>query len=193
MERAGIMLDFCKALADESRVKIAGLLSASERSVQDLAAVLGLKEPTVSHHLSILKKVGLVRMRVQGNTHWYRLNQDVLRRISREVFNRESLARLAGSVTAEASERKVLANFVVGDRLTDIPVARRKRWAVLKWLAGFFDQGVQYSEAQVNQILKAHHHDCATLRREMIGYRMLAREKGIYTRQGADRWRGPET
>ena len=46
-----IMLQFCKAMADESRLKIIGLLSTAEHSVQQLASILELKEPTVSHHL----------------------------------------------------------------------------------------------------------------------------------------------
>jgi DNA-binding transcriptional ArsR family regulator len=53
--RPEIMLQFCKAMADESRLKIVGLLSAAEHSVQQLAAALDLKEPTVSHHLAVFE------------------------------------------------------------------------------------------------------------------------------------------
>ena len=48
-----------------------------------------------------------------------------------------------------------------------------------------FDLGVTYAEANVNEIIKRHHPDCATLRRELIGYQMLQRENGLY-------WRKPE-
>jgi DNA-binding transcriptional ArsR family regulator len=48
-----MMLRFCKAMADESRLKMVGLLSTAEHSVQQLASRLELKEPTVSHHLAI--------------------------------------------------------------------------------------------------------------------------------------------
>ena len=54
------LLGFFKAMADESRLRIIGLLAHRERSVQELAAALDLKEPTVSHHLAILKAQGLV-------------------------------------------------------------------------------------------------------------------------------------
>lgn len=51
------LLRFFKALANESRLKMVGLLAGRECSVEELAAFLQLKEPTVSHHLSILKEL----------------------------------------------------------------------------------------------------------------------------------------
>src|SRR5208337_787018 len=184
-----IMLQFCKAMADESRLKIVGLLSAAEHSVQQLASMLELKEPTFSHHLAVLKQLNLVRLRADGNFRWYRLNDEVLGQISRAVFSRDSIARLAVSAEARGSERKVLDNFVDGERLLEIPVSYKKRLVILKWLADFFEPGISYAESQVNAILKLHHHDCATLRREMIGCGMLARDKGIYRRRPESEWR----
>jgi DNA-binding transcriptional ArsR family regulator len=184
-----IMLQFCKAMADESRLKIIGLLSAAERSVQELASRLNLKEPTVSHHLAVLKQLDLVKLRADGNFHWYRLNEEMLRRISRAVFSRDNIAKLAVSAEAGGAERKVLDNFIDGERLLEIPVSRKKRLVILKWLADFFAPDISYAEAQVNAILKLHHHDCATLRREMVGYGMLTRDKGIYRRSPQSEWR----
>ncbi len=184
-----IMLQFCKAMADESRLKIIGLLCATERSVRELASMLNLKEPTVSHHLAVLKQLDLVKLRADGVFHWYRLNEEVLGKISRAVFSRDNIAKLAVSAEASGSERKVLDNFLDGERLREIPVSRKKRLVILKWLAGFFEPGISYAESRVNTILKLHHHDCATLRREMIGYGMLTREKGIYRRSPQSEWR----
>ncbi len=182
-----IMLQFCKAMADESRLKIVGLLSTAEHSVQQLASILELKEPTVSHHLAVLKQLDLVRLRADGNFRWYRLNEEVLGKISRAVFSRDSIASLAVSAEARSSDRKVLDNFVDGDRLIEIPVSYKKRLVILKWLIGFFEPGISYAESQVNAILKLHHHDCATLRREMIGCGMLARDKGYLPSQAGIR------
>src|SRR5271169_6572093 len=95
-----IMLRFCKAMADESRLKIVGLLSTAEHSVQQLASILELKEPTVSHHLAVLKQLDLVKLRADGNFRWYRLNDQVLGQISRAVFSRDNIARLAESAGA---------------------------------------------------------------------------------------------
>ena len=189
MEQPQIMLQFCKAMADESRLKIIGLLSTAEHGVQQLASMLELKEPTVSHHLGMLKQLDLVRLRADGNFRWYRLNEEVLGQISRTGFSRDSIARLAISAGARDSERKILDNFVDGERLLEIPVSYKKRLVILKWLVGFFEADISYTESQVNAVLKLHHHDCATLRREMVGCGMLARDKGIYRRTPESVWR----
>ena len=184
-----IMLQFCKAMADESRLKMVGLLSTAEHSVQQLASTLELKEPTVSHHLAVLRQLDLVKMRADGNFRWYRLNEEVLGRISRAVFSRESIANLAISVESGGFERKTLDTFLDGDRLIEIPVSYKKRLVILKWLAGFFEPDTSYPESEVNAVLKLHHNDCATLRREMIGCGILARDKGIYRRRPESEWR----
>ena len=62
--------------------------------------MLELKEPTVSHHLAILKQLDLLTLRADGNFRWYRLNDEVLGRISRAVFSRDSIAKLAASTGA---------------------------------------------------------------------------------------------
>jgi hypothetical protein len=137
----------------------------------------------------VLRPLDLVRMRADGNFRWYRLNQEVLARISRAVFSRQSIARLATSAETGESERKVLDNFVDGDRLIDIPVSYKKRLVILRWLAAFFETGISYTESRVNAVLKLHHNDCATLRREMIGCGILARDKGIYRLRPQSEWR----
>src|ERR1700691_2483736 len=139
-----IMLQFCKAMADESRLKIVGLLSTAEHSVQQLASILELKEPTVSHHLSVLKQLDLVRLRADGNFRWYRLNEEVLGKISRAVFSRDSIARLAVSAEARGSERKILDNFIDGARLLEIPVRSTRRIVLGRQLINLDDRGISY-------------------------------------------------
>ena len=192
MDPATALLRFFKSLADESRLKIIGLLASTEHNVQDLAKLLKLKEPTVSHHLAILREAGLVQMRTDGNTHWYRLDFEALHAVSRSVLTREKLASIASDLDADDWERKVLGNFMDGERIKDIPTTRKKRWAILKWLVARFDPEIDYSENRLNEIIKRHHWDTATLRREMIGYRMLARSKGIYRRLPESEWRTEE-
>lgn len=182
------LLRFFKALANESRLKMVGILAGRECSVEELAAFLQLKEPTVSHHLSILKELNLVQLRPEGNTHWYRLDSSALHSINRSVFSTDQIASLVKDVESDAWERQVLSNFLSGLRLKEIPASRKKRWVILKWLVGHFDLGVTYPEANVNEILKRHHPDCATLRRELIGYQMLQRENGLYWRQPEADW-----
>ena len=182
------LLKHFKALGNESRLKLIGLVAGRERNVQELAALLALKEPTVSHHLAILRDAGLLALRVEGNTHWYRLDLDALNRINRSVFSSD-LARVPYEVDGEVWEREVLRNFLAGERLSKIPDARKKRWAILKWLARRFTVDSRYTEAEVNAVLKRHHPDAATLRRELVGYGMLERNKGIYRRAPESTWK----
>jgi hypothetical protein len=185
---AELTLQFFKALADESRLRIIALLTEREHSVQEIAQRMKLREPTISHHLSILKELDLVASRADGTTRWYRLNDDVLRKFKSAVFKPDNIARLATPRAPIDWETKVLSNYLEGERLTKIPDTRRKRWVVLKWLAAKFEPGVDYNEAQVNAIIKRHHEDSAFLRREMIGDKMLARSNGIYRLLPASEW-----
>jgi DNA-binding transcriptional ArsR family regulator len=61
------LLRFFKALAHESRLRLLGFLAQRARTVQELASLLGLTEPTTSHHLGLLREAGLVSLRVEGN------------------------------------------------------------------------------------------------------------------------------
>jgi hypothetical protein len=181
------LLQFFKALGNDSRLKLVGLLAQGERSVQELATLLGLREPTVSHHLALLREVGIVRLRADGNTRWYALQTEVLSGISRSLLSRDAVAALAQDVPADAWEMRIIENFLDRDqRLKDIPASRKKRWVVLKWLAGRFEPGRRYREAEINEAIQRHHWDSATLRRELVGYRMMARKAGVY-------WRLPES
>ncbi|MEH1858276.1 MAG: metalloregulator ArsR/SmtB family transcription factor [Nostoc sp.] len=183
-EQFNILLRFFKALADDSRLKIVGILANQECSVEELAVLLQLKEPTVSHHLAKLKELNLVTMRPEGNSRLYQLDSEALQSISKEIFTPEKIASLMEDVDTEAWESKVLKNYIEDDtqRLKEIPASRKKRLVILKWLANQFEVGINYPERLVNDILKRYHPDCATLRRELIGYQLMQRENGVYWR-----------
>ena len=68
-------VEFAKALADETRQKIMTLCCCQELSVNDIVASLDVAQPTVSHHLKILRGAGLVHVRKDGKQVLYILNQ----------------------------------------------------------------------------------------------------------------------
>jgi DNA-binding transcriptional ArsR family regulator len=65
--------DFLKALAAPGRLRVLCLLSTGEHSVTALAEAMGAPQPTVSRHLTLLKKDGIVASRSSGTTRFYRL------------------------------------------------------------------------------------------------------------------------
>src|SRR5690348_17271111 len=150
------LLHFFKTLADETRLKLVGILANREYSVEVLAALLQLKAPTVSHHLARLKELDLVGMRSEGNSHIYWQNAEALRNASKGLLSSEKMASLVDDVEGDAWERKVLKDFFEGTRLKEIPASRKKRSIILRWLATQFEPGVRYKESEVNEIIERH-------------------------------------
>ncbi len=72
-------LIFAKAMADETRQKIMLLLCCNWLCVSDVVDRLGdVSQPTVSHHLSILREAELVHTRREGKQIFYSLDQDAV-------------------------------------------------------------------------------------------------------------------
>ncbi len=186
-----VLLAFFKAMANESRLRIVGLLAERERSVQELAQLLDLKEPTVSHHLAVLKDLGVVTSRPEGVVRWHALKPEAITDIAKSMFEQQDLGALAAPVPAK--DERAIAPFLKPDgSLTRLPASRRKRWLLYRRFMEDFAAGRAYREGEVNEILQRRHWDCATMRREMIGWRMLAREGGVYGRLPETDWQSPD-
>ncbi|MEQ1754178.1 MAG: metalloregulator ArsR/SmtB family transcription factor [Micropepsaceae bacterium] len=184
-----MLLNFFKALAHESRLRLLGFVAEREHNVQELAARMALKEPTVSHHLGLLKEVGLVSMRQDGTTHWYMLEPKTLSRLAKSLLAPSQLAALKGIDDQPTNDEKIVRNYLTPDgRLKDFPASRKKRRVILVWLARQFDEGREYSETDVNTLIERRHHDRETFRRELVGYKMLARKGGVYRRLPEENW-----
>jgi ArsR family transcriptional regulator len=85
LEREALALRF-KALADPARVAIVNRLAAADEvCVCDLNAALDLAQPTVSHHLRVLREAGLVESTRRGTWAFYRLVPEAIAQL-REVL-----------------------------------------------------------------------------------------------------------
>lgn len=78
--------ELLRALGNRHRLLLLCQLTEGERSVGDLAAFLHLRDSTVSQHLSLLRRDGLVRTRRDGQTIWYSLASPAARRILETLF-----------------------------------------------------------------------------------------------------------
>lgn len=71
-------VEFAKALSDDTRQKIMMLCCCKELSVNDIVEASDVAQPTVSHHLKILRNAGLVSAKRRGKQVLYTLNQERL-------------------------------------------------------------------------------------------------------------------
>ena len=174
-----------KSLADANRLKIVGLLARQPYPVEQLAAILNLRPSTVSHHLKLLSEAGLVSARSESYYNIYRLEQGVLEDVAHRLLSHQAFP--APDAAGVAYQDKVVKDYTLSDgSLKTIPAQRRKLRMILEYIAQTFTPGVRYSEKQVNQILSRYHPDTATLRRELIGARLMSRAAGEYWLNEAD-------
>lgn len=174
------LVTFFKALADANRLRIVGLLAQQERGVEELAAALDLRASTVSHHLAKLAEAGLVSARTEGHFHLYSLDVAALEANAKRLLARDELRTLAGDSTdADAWDRKVLATFLDEEgRVRQFPMQRKKFEVILRHVARSLEPRTNYSERELNALLKRFSDDTATLRRGMVDHGILARETG---------------
>jgi ArsR family transcriptional regulator, arsenate/arsenite/antimonite-responsive transcriptional repressor len=88
--------DFIKAMADETRQRILTLLQEGEMSVNDLAEHIKLTQPTISHHLAVLRNSNLVLYRREGRQTFYRANPACGIECCKEIRQRFKLDQLGG-------------------------------------------------------------------------------------------------
>ena len=68
--------DFCKALSDETRQAILKMLQERRMSVGEIVGAFEMSQPTISHHLNVLKNLRLVESRKAGKQVFYSIRQD---------------------------------------------------------------------------------------------------------------------
>jgi hypothetical protein len=163
-----------KALADPARLRILGLLAERPHAGHELANQLALTPPTFSHHMRRLVAARLVDVTPDAQSRIYSLRTDTIRELSSSPRSDQN----AKPVTEENDG--VLRAFFDGPRLRQIPASRKKRVVVLRRLLERFAPGRAYPESEVNDLLREAHDDVATLRRELVDYGFMIRDRGIY-------------
>lgn len=79
-----LLAETFQALGDTSRIQIVWALSQGELCVGDLAQLLAMSQPAVSHHLRTLRNLRLVKVRKDGRTSFYSLDDDHIERLLQE-------------------------------------------------------------------------------------------------------------
>jgi len=99
--------DFVKAIADETRQRILVLLQEREMSVSELNEHFAVTQPTLSHHLAILRRAKLVSLRHEGRQTFYRVNSACGMEGCREILARFNIlvVQQRGDLHSDREER----------------------------------------------------------------------------------------
>lgn len=158
-----------KRISDPTRARILSLIlesSDGRASVTRLADALGLRQPTVSHHVKVLHDDGLVRREPEGRQVWYSIEPDQIDRVSELVgepapvgtadvldrISRDLSARFAGTFAPETVDRYVRESHHLladGARITRQLSSLTSRFAADRLDALAREQGVSTETPEV--------------------------------------------
>lgn len=167
-----------RALSHPVRLTLLRLTWTEPLSGETLARLMNLAPATVSHHLAQLAEAGLTTVRPDGHHRLHGANHAALGVTLATLIRGET----APPAAEDPYRARVLRAFLKDGRLTRIPAQRKKRDVILHELAALFEPGRTYTEREVSDALAEFHPDFFTLRRELVGLGLLARENGMYWR-----------
>ncbi|UOR13052.1 DUF2087 domain-containing protein [Halobacillus amylolyticus] len=184
------MIAFHKAVGDPTRLRIVSLLLTGPMHGQLIAEKLGLRPPTITHHLKKLRDTGMVYSRRDKNTIYFYLDKKKLEfmatailRIGDEEVKKEELH------VNEAEQRKIINSFITGDgRLKQMPSQLKKKLVILSYYVQEFQPGKVYEESEVNEYIQRFYEDYATMRREWIMQQFMYRENNRYELNPMEMW-----
>ncbi len=169
-----------KGLADPTRLRMVAAMVERPRCGQDLAAEVGIAPATVSHHLKVLEKAGLLVETRQPPYVFYRVDLDALQRAMKAVTTPKRLGELASGAAVDDDTRHVLRAFFDGPRLRALPVQRRKKEIVLEEVLRRIPRRKEYAEHELNTFIEVVFDDYCTVRREWIMGQYMIRENHVY-------------
>jgi len=164
------MLSFVKAMASAERLRIIGVLVRGRARQSEIADQLHLPARDVFNHLSFLVHVGVVN----ENDGIYDLDEKAIESLARGQFEGTRSSYEAKDAPEDA--RKVLKSFLNADgSLKQIPPMGNKLLIVLNFIVDAFAFDTNYTEKEVNSILRRFHVDTAALRRYLVDNGLMAR------------------
>ena len=166
------ILSFVKAMASADRLRIVGLLSQGSKRAAEIAEVLGMHPSDVMRHLEQLTDSSIVS-EADGV---YDLNEKAIESLARGQFEGKRPVYVPEE-EQEEDVRKVLKAYLNADgTIRQLPQEGKKMMIILHFILDAFSFDANYTEKEVNTILRRFHTDTATLRRNLIDYGLMARE-----------------
>jgi hypothetical protein len=166
------ILSFVKAMASAERLRIIGVLVRGRATQSEIAEQLHVPVRDVYDNLAFLLHVGVIH----ETDGVFDLDEKTIEALARGQFEGKRPSYEAKSDEPEDA-RKVLKNFLNADgTLKQIPPMGNKLLIILKFIVDAFAFDTNYTEKEVNTILRRFHLDTAALRRYLVDYHLMARE-----------------
>lgn len=170
MQKKPDMLDYVKAMSDPKRLQIIGLLSQRPATREQVASELGLSPKDSLTHLGFLEYVGAVKL----SDGVFSLSEERPAAFALENFKEERASFAPPTDLDEKSQKVLRAHLRADGSIRQIPAAPKLQ-VILNYLVGFFEFERDYTEREVNEVIRRFHEDTAGLRRDLIEAHLLAR------------------
>ena len=172
MEPQPDILSFVKAMASAERLRIVGLLSQGSKRAPEIAELLGMHASDANRHLEQLTTSGVVN-EADGV---YNLDEKAIESLARGQFEGKR-PMYVPEEDSDEDVRKVLKTYLNADgTIKQLPQEGRKMEIMLRFVLDAFPFDSNFTEKEVNAILRRFHVDTATLRRTLIDYGFMDRE-----------------
>jgi predicted transcriptional regulator len=186
------IVNYHKALADPTRLRMLLILSKGEMHGQALAERLNLSQPTVTHHAAKLREAAMIKERRDKNTVYFTLNPEFIQAGAEAslkfIFAKEE-EHMEELTASDSLKNSVLRNFFAKDgRLRQIPAQYKKKLIALQYMIEQLEPGRVYSEKEINEFIKQYHEDYATIRREFIMHQFMYRDNDKYELNPPEMW-----
>lgn len=206
------VVQYHKALADATRMRMLILLAAGELSGGVLAEKLCVSPATITHHAAKLREASLIYERREKNTIYFSLNdyfiknnaaaavELIYRNAALQKGDSDDMDDLNNGSEGENDDKNrrikeaVVKNFfTLEGKLKHVPAQLKKKLMVLETLVLRLEKGRKYTEKELNLFIQQYHDDFATIRREFIMHQYMFRENEIYELNPAELWAKWET
>lgn len=177
------MLDFVKAMSDPVRLRIIGLLSQESATRKEIAERLNLSPKDSLTHVGFLEFVGAISQ----TDGVYTLNNDRLATLAQEKLGEPRPVYTPPAALDEKSKKVLKAHLNADGTIKQVPLQPVKLRPILEYLIQFFEFDVNYTEKEINTIIRRFNEDTAGLRRDLVDAGMMARES-----DGSRYWRVKE-
>ena len=173
-------IEFSKTMSDVERLRIIGLLSQRPASAAEVADALHMPKEDAKKHLDVLEQAEIVHALESK----YRLDEEKFLSLARQ----QSIGPVNSYLplpSLDARSRKTLAAYLNPDgSIRQLPSSPEKLKAILDYLVAAFTPCADYTEKEVNTVLRRFHLDVSGLRRDLIVHRLMDRES-----DGSRYWR----